>query len=84
MAIDDETQAMIDVFKRSDGVMDWYKVLDLNKNASQEQIEGSYYILSTAYGPSTGIERKKEDTVRYVLLQQAIQELGNVERRKKI
>ena len=80
--MDDETQALIDAYKRPDGVMDWYKVLDVPRSATQEQIRDSFAILSATFGP--GAEgRTKEDTVRHVLLKQAFAELDDPARRKK-
>lgn len=80
--MDDEAQAFIDAYKRPDGVMDWYKVLDVPRTASQEQIRDSFAILSATFGPSPE-GRSKEDTVRYVLLKQAFGELNDPVRRKK-
>lgn len=80
--MDDETQAFIDLYKRPDGAMDWYKVLDVPRSATQEQIRDSFAILSAAFGPSPE-GRTKEDTVRYVLLKRAFAELDDPARRKK-
>ena len=80
--MDDETQAFIDAYKRPDGVMDWYKVLDVPRSATQEQIRDSFAILSATFGPSPE-GRTKEHTIRYVLLKQAFAELDDPARRKK-
>ncbi|MBU1690783.1 MAG: DnaJ domain-containing protein [Gammaproteobacteria bacterium] len=80
--MDEETQAFIDAFKRPDGVMDWYKVLDVPRSATQEQIRDSFAILSATFGPRAE-GRSKEDTVRHVLLKQAFAELDDPARRKK-
>ena len=80
--MNDETQKLIDAFKRPDGIMDWYKVLDIPRTAPLEQIEVAFQILSATFHPKTGIG-DIEGTVRYVLVQKAFEELGDPSRRKK-
>ncbi len=80
--MDDETQAFINVFKRPDGVIDWYKVLDIPYTATQEQIRDSFSILSATYG-SGPAPQSKEHSVRFVLIKQAFAELDAPAKRKK-
>ena len=80
--MDDETQAFIEEYKRPDGVMDWYRVLDVPRSATQEQIRKSFAIHSATFGLRTG-GRSKEETVRHVLLNQVFAELDGPKRRKK-
>lgn len=78
----DETQELINVYKRSDGVMDWYKVLGVSKIATDAQIEMAFHLLSATYHPKTG-SGGKESAVRYALLQKAFEELSDPARRKR-
>jgi curved DNA-binding protein CbpA len=80
--MDDETQAFINQFKRPDGAIDWYKVLEVPYTASQEQIRDSFAILSATYGPGPE-PQSKENTVRFVLIKQAFTELDDPAKRKK-
>lgn len=80
--MDDETQALINAYKRPDGAMDWYRVFDLPRTATREQIRDAFAILSATFDPKTGM-RNKKDTVRYVLLQRGFAELDDPARRKK-
>lgn len=80
--MNDETQTLIDAYKRPDGVMDWYKVLDIPRTAPPEQIELAFQILSATFHPKTG-SGDKEGAVRYVLAQKAFEELQDPARRKK-
>jgi curved DNA-binding protein CbpA len=80
--MDDKTQTFINEFKRSDGIIDWYKVLDVPYSATQEQIEDSFAIHSATYGPG-GDPQTKENIVRFVLIKKAYEELNNLPKRKK-
>jgi curved DNA-binding protein CbpA len=80
--VDDETQAFINQFKRPDGAIDWYKVLDVPYTATREEIRDSFAILSATYGPSPD-PQSKENTVRFVLIKQAFVELDDPVKRKK-
>ena len=80
--MDDETQAFINEFKRPDGAIDWYKVLDVPYTATREQIRDSFAILSATYGPGPE-PQSKENTVRFVLIKQAFAELDDPAKRKK-
>lgn len=79
---DNETQSFIDAYKRPDGIMDWYRVLDIPCSAPQEQIEFAFQILSATFHPKTGTG-DKEGVVRYVLVQKAFEELNDPARRKR-
>jgi hypothetical protein len=81
-AVDDEMQAFINEFKRPDGAIDWYKVLDVPYSATREQIRDSFAILSATYGPGPE-PQSKENIVRFVLIKQAFNELDDPARRKK-
>lgn len=80
--MNDETQSLIDNYKRQDGVVDWYKVLDIPRTAPPEQIEMAYQILSATFHPET-YSGGKDGAVRYILVQKAFEELGNPARKKK-
>jgi curved DNA-binding protein CbpA len=80
--MDDKTQTFINEFKRSDGIIDWYKVLDVPYSATQEQIEDSFAIHSATYGPG-GDPQTNENIVRFVLIKKAYEELNNLPKRKK-
>lgn len=80
--MDNETQALINEFKRPDGAIDWYKLLDVPYTATREQIRNSFAILSAMYGPGPE-PQSKENTVRFVLIKQAFSELDDPAKRKK-
>ena len=80
--MDAEAQAIIDSYKRPDGMVDYYKVLELTPAATEEQVRDSYAILEATYHPSPG-GQTKEAIVKHVLIKQAFAELSNSEKRKK-
>lgn len=80
--MDHETQALIDAYRRHDGVIDWYKVFDLPCTATQEQLEYAFAILSATFHPDGG-SGDKEGAVRYALLQQGFKEIGDPALRKR-
>ena len=82
MAVNDETQAFINQFKRPDGAIDWYKVLEVPVTASQEEIRDSFAILSATYGPGPE-PQSKENLLRFVLIKQAFTELDEPAKRQK-
>lgn len=80
--MDKDAQAVIDSYKGADGVLDWYRVLQVPRTATPEQIRDAFAILSATYGPSPE-GRSKEKATRHVLLRQAFTELDDPARRRK-
>jgi hypothetical protein len=80
--MDEDAQRVLDEFKRADGIVDFYRVLDLQPNATQDYIEMAHSFFSATYHPKTGCG-SKDAPARYALTQQALHTLGDPERRKK-
>ena len=61
--------------------MDYYKILELDKNASQNDIKKSYKKLSLKYHPDRNKEENSND--KYINICKAYETLSNIEKKKE-
>lgn len=82
MTLSETAQAHIDSFKRPDGVIDFYRVLEVEPSATADEIEAAFHLQSATYYGATRAG-DEAGAVRYVLVQSAFRELGDPAKRKK-
>lgn len=62
--------------------MDYYKILELEKNASDNDIKKAYHKLALKYHPDKNIENKEENEKKFKEISEAYEILSNKEKRQ--